>query len=171
MNACFPTVRLCALSEFCTDLQAETLLLPLHWLGCVSSSVWSGLHQSADPPRLSGPVRVARNHSCSRRAGVDSGRDSTSPGSGAEIRSCPQTGAESASGTDASGGQHGALADRVPREPTDARRAAPTHAGIAQATTGDTIRTDIHGTGRFGPVPISEAHAHADGVPPAPSRE
>jgi len=86
------------------DLQAEALLLPLHWLGCVSSSVWSGLHQSADPPRLSGPVRVARNHSCSRRAGVDSGRDSTPPGSGAEIRSRTQTGAESTSGTDASRG-------------------------------------------------------------------
>src|SRR6266404_2149661 len=134
-----PAVRLRALSEFCADLQAETLLLPLHRLRCVSSSVWSGLHQSTDPPRLSGPVRVARNHSCSRRAGVDSGRDSTSPGSGAEIRSRTQTGAESASGTDTSRGQYGALADRIPREPTDARRAAQTHAGVAQATTGDTI--------------------------------
>src|ERR1700724_2410194 len=132
-------MRLRALSEFCADLQAETLLLPLHWLGCVSSSVWSGLHQSADPPRLSRPVRVARNHSCSGRAGVDSGRDSTPPGSGAEIRSRAQTGAESAPGTDASRGQHGALADRIPREPTDARRTAPTHAGAAQATTSDTI--------------------------------
>ena len=166
-----PAVRLRALSEFRADLQAETLLLPLHRLGCVSSSVWSGLHQSADPPRLSGPVRVARNHSCSRRAGVDSGRDSTSPGSGAEIRSRTQTGAEPASGTDTSRGQYGALADRIPRGPLDARRVAETDAGVAQATTGDTIGTDLHGTGRFGSVPISAAHAHADGVPPAPSRE
>ena len=44
-----PAVRLRALSEFCADLQAETLLLPLHWFGCVSTSVWSGLQQSADP--------------------------------------------------------------------------------------------------------------------------
>src|SRR6266550_3092930 len=123
---------------------ARTSKQKLYYYRCIGSDAYRHLcgpvcTQSADPPRLSGPVRVARNHSCSRRAGVDSGRDSTSPGSGAEIRSCPQTGAESASGTDASGGQHGALADRVPREPTDARRAAQTHAGIAQATTGDTI--------------------------------
>src|ERR1700736_5762544 len=112
-------MRLRALSEFCADLQAETLLLPLHWLGCGSSSVWSGLHQSADPPRLSGPVRVAKIPSCSGRAGVDSGRDSTPPGSGAEIRSRAQTGAESAPGTDASRDQHRTLADRIPREPLD----------------------------------------------------
>src|SRR4030088_1489117 len=134
-----PAVRLRALSEFCADLQAEALLLPLHWLGCVSSSVWSGLHESADPPGLSGPVRVARDRSCSGRAGVDSGRDSTPPGSGSDVRSRTQTGAESAPETDASRNQHGALADRIPRQPLDARRAAQTHAGVAQATTGDTI--------------------------------
>src|ERR1700676_3746789 len=128
-----PAVRLRALSEVGADLQAETLLLPLHWLGWVSSSVWSGLRQSTDPPRLSGSVRVARNRSCSGRAGVDSGRDSTPPGSGAEIRSRTQTGAESAPGTDALRGQHGALADRIPRESLDARRVAETHAGVAQA--------------------------------------
>ena len=155
---------------------AQTSKQKLYYYRCIGSDAYRHLCR---PVCTNRPIRQdyldqfvwQRNHSCSRRAGVDSGRDSTPPGSSAEIRSRAQTGAESAPGTDASGCQHGALADRIPREPTDARRTAPTHAGVAQATTGDTIRTDLHGTRRLGSVPISEAYAHTDGVPRAPSRE
>ncbi len=73
------TVRLRLVPHIHPHVEAKTELLSLHRFGWISTAERAGLYESANQTRLSGSVRVERDHPAAGRSGADPNRNRSPP--------------------------------------------------------------------------------------------
>src|SRR5271167_1477686 len=125
------TVRLRLVSDIHPHVEAQTELLSLHRFGWISTAERAALHESANQTRLSGSVRVERDHPASGRSGVNPSRDRPSSECRTECGPAAQARGGIAPGTGAGGEKQRTPGDRLPRGIGDTSPTAAEDADIA----------------------------------------
>src|SRR5439155_21860528 len=145
--------------------EAKTELLSLHWFGRLSTAERASLYESANQTRLSGYIRVERDHPTAGRSGANPNRNRSPSRGRTKGGSAAQARGGVAPGTGSRGEKQRTLGDGLPRGIADPCPTTAEDAGVAETDAGSRNGITITKDGGSGRSKIPATGREPGGIP------